>query len=309
MTCRAGAPDMARVLWCLAAVAAGVKLNEDAAPLELQSQHLARVQAKAELAQLKEQVALAGEEELEVQEKLAESQERVAALRQKLQDLGNGSPAPLSFLQTNSDSQLHAIQKKLTEEEDRVEVTRLLLRQKQRKLAKEKEKLQLLQKLQHKMQATAHEREVETHHLLDTPMFENSNLPAPETKIQVPQDAEEQSQRKSQIAVGRAIEDAKFAKAQTEELTSLLAEQGSKLNELKRKAAESEQHFQKLQQERQRLEKSLERSKELRHSDETFAALKAKQDAQAALEAKEKDLEATQLETAKTKQQLLEEKE
>jgi hypothetical protein len=36
------------------------------------------------------------------------------------------------------------IQKKLTEEEDRVEVTRLLLRQKQRKLAKEKEKLQLL---------------------------------------------------------------------------------------------------------------------------------------------------------------------
>ena len=37
---------------------------------------------------------------------------------------------------------------------------------------------------------------------------------------------QEQSQRKSQIAVGRAIEDAKFAKAQTEELTSLLAEQG-----------------------------------------------------------------------------------
>jgi len=154
------------------------------------------------------------------------------------------------------------------------------------------------------MQTTAHEREkvlVETHRLLDTPMFENGNLPAPEANIQVVQDAEEQSQRKSQIAVGRAIEDAKFAKAQTEELTSLLAEQGSKLNELKRKAAESEQHFQKLQQERQRLEKSLERSKELRHSDETFAALKAKQDAQAALEAKEKDLEATQLEAKKDK--------
>ena len=40
--------------------------------------------------------------------------------------------------------------------------------------------------------------------------------------------SQEKSQRKSQqIAVGRAIEDAKFAKSQTEELTVLLAEQGA----------------------------------------------------------------------------------
>ncbi len=39
---------------------------------------------------------------------------------------------------------------------------------------------------------------------------------------------QEHSQRKSQhIAVGRAIEDAKLAKAQTQELTSLLEEQGA----------------------------------------------------------------------------------
>eukprot|EP00438_Fugacium_kawagutii_P010576 Skav233129 [mRNA] locus=scaffold792:138991:146197:+ [translate_table: standard] len=185
---------MARVFWCLAAVAAGVQLNEDA-PLEPR-QHLAQVQAKAELAQLKEQVAIAGEEELEVREKLAESQEHVAALREKLQDLSTGASSPLSFLQTNSDSQLRTIQKKLTEEEDRVEVTRLLLRQKQRKLAKEKEKLELLQKLHQKMQVTAREREKE-------------------------------ARRSQQVAAGRAIEGAKVAKAQTEELTQLLADQGT----------------------------------------------------------------------------------
>ncbi|CAJ1346473.1 unnamed protein product [Effrenium voratum] len=273
--------------------------------------HLAQVQAKAELVRLREQVAIAEEQEADVQERLAASEERVAALRQKLRDLRK-EPS-LSFLQlasdskTDSESELRETQEKLSKEEDRAEVTRLLLLDQKRRVASEKNKLELLQNLQKRMEATAKERQrvlVATHRLLDTPIFDNSYAAASPAREPAPSQEQSTQDREKHVAVGRALENAKLARAQTEQLSALVAEQGDKLKEMKAKAAESQKEFEKLQKERQRLEDSLRRSKELRHSDATFAALKRLQEAQATLKEKEKELESAHQEIDKAKEHL-----
>ncbi|CAJ1378406.1 unnamed protein product [Effrenium voratum] len=300
-------PCAMRVLWCLVAAGLAVKFNEDARSPE----HLAQVQAKAELVRLREQVAIAEEQEADVQERLAASEERVAALRRKLRDLRK-EPS-LSFLQlasdskTDSESELRETQEKLSKEEDRAEVTRLLLLDQKRRVASEKNKLELLQNLQKRMEATAKERQrvlVATHRLLDTPIFDNSYAAASPAREPAPSQEQSTQDREKHVALGRALENAKLARAQTEQLSALVAEQGDKLKEMKAKAAESQKEFEKLQKERQRLEDSLRRSKELRHSDATFAALKRLQEAQATLKEKEKELESAHQEIDKAKEHL-----
>eukprot|EP00913_Durusdinium_trenchii_P017723 g16656.t1 len=299
---------MARLL-CLAilagvAGAGGAKFNEDAAVPELAKKRLVQLEAKAELAQLREQVALAEEEEFEVQEMLAAnggmrlqtSQEHVASLEQKLRDLSGGSSVGVSFLQTASDS-LRATQAKLVEEQDRAEVDGLLLRQKRREVALAKAKLEMLQVLQKKMEATGYKREellVETHRMMDTPMFEGSSMPTTvDAMVELPYLEE--------------WWDGPFDKVQRSDhqrLEQLTAAEGTRLQQAQQRQAEGQLRLQRLQQERQRLEASVQRSKQLGHSDATYAALEEKRRTQAALEAKEKEVAATEAEVAKAKEEI-----
>eukprot|EP00930_Biecheleria_cincta_P050762 TRINITY_DN3593_c0_g1_i2.p1 TRINITY_DN3593_c0_g1~~TRINITY_DN3593_c0_g1_i2.p1 ORF type:complete len:739 (+),score=249.72 TRINITY_DN3593_c0_g1_i2:48-2264(+) len=205
-------------------------------------------------------------------------------------------------------SKLAETERELSREQDREEVTQILLHTKTERLKQDQQKLKLLRQLHKQIQMAAQKRSkvlAETHNLLEDPLFADASYSPgfsaeePLRTLSFTKKQQKESLAKQMKAVGAAKEEAKLEQAETDRLQANLQEKKRNIQQLKHHAEQSAHEVANLRHQHDHLEAELMRMEAMRHSDETKTALKDLEDKKQKLQKTRDELKRLKLQVEK----------